>query len=217
HTHTHTHTHHQKSKHHELHLVEKCVIVMLLRADAVDNMTRMVLVNAIYFKGTWDQPFPNTWTYKRKSEKTVIKEEELLFYSDIQFLVFLHRKKQNQYRSGVDLPRQDETLSGPQFKLEESYDLKEVLSSMGMKDAFDETKCDLTGMSGCKELILSKVSHKAFVEVNEEGTEAAAATTCCIELHSLPPKFTANHPFLFFICHNATMSVLFAGRFCSPK
>uniref|UniRef100_A0A3Q2PNU9 Leukocyte elastase inhibitor-like n=1 Tax=Fundulus heteroclitus TaxID=8078 RepID=A0A3Q2PNU9_FUNHE len=103
----------------------------------------------------------------------------------------------------------------PRFKLEEAYDLKEVLSSMGMKDAFDETKCDFFGMSGCKELFLSKVSHKAFVEVNEEGTEAAATTWFGENLCGRP-MFLASNPFLFFIRHNPTMSVLFAGRFCYP-
>uniref|UniRef100_A0A3Q2PRL5 Serpin B6 n=1 Tax=Fundulus heteroclitus TaxID=8078 RepID=A0A3Q2PRL5_FUNHE len=104
----------------------------------------------------------------------------------------------------------------PRFKLEEAYDLKEVLSSMGMKDAFDETKCDFSGMSSCKDLFLSEVSHKAFVQVNEEGTEAAACTRPYAQNLCSTPSFIADHPFLFFIRHNPTMSVLFAGRFCYP-
>ncbi|NWX12621.1 SPB6 protein, partial [Aegotheles bennettii] len=109
-------------------------------------------------------------------------------------------------------------VSLPRFKLEEDYDLKPLLSSMGMVDAFDLGKADFSGMAAGKELVLSKVIHKAFVEVNEEGTEAAAATAGVMMLRCamIVPEFTADHPFLFFIRHNKTCSILFCGRFCSP-
>ncbi|XP_063729885.1 leukocyte elastase inhibitor-like [Eleginops maclovinus] len=107
----------------------------------------------------------------------------------------------------------------PRFKMEESYDLKEILKSMGMVDAFDVTMSDFSGMSKANNLVLSEVVHKAFVEVNEEGTEAAAATAAILMERALliPDTFIADHPFLFFIRHNSTMSVLFAGRYCSPE
>uniref|UniRef100_A0A3Q2TGP8 Leukocyte elastase inhibitor-like n=1 Tax=Fundulus heteroclitus TaxID=8078 RepID=A0A3Q2TGP8_FUNHE len=248
----------RKSKHHELHLVEKCVIVMLLRDDAVDNMTRMVLVNAIYFKGTWDQPFPKVCTFKgkfrlnKKETKPVAMMQHISVFpntsipevncqilempykgKELSMLIILPEnieddttgleklEKHLTYENFMEWTHPDKMkISGlevmlPRFKLEEAYDLKEVLSSMGMKDAFDETKCDFFGMSGCKELFLSKVSHKAFVEVNEEGTEAAATTWFGENLCGRP-MFLASNPFLFFIRHNPTMSVLFAGRFCYP-
>ncbi|NXK52211.1 SPB6 protein, partial [Chauna torquata] len=106
----------------------------------------------------------------------------------------------------------------PRFKLEENYDLKPVLSSMGMPDAFDLLKADFSGISTGNELALSEVVHKAFVEVNEEGTEAAAATAGVMVMRCamIAPDFTADHPFLFFIRHNKTSSILFCGRFCSP-
>lgn len=74
-------------------------------------------------------------------------------------------------------------------------------------------------MSPASNLVLSKVVHKAFLEVNEEGTEAAAATAAVVTERSImiPDMFFADHPFLFFIRHNPTMSVLFAGRYCSPE
>lgn len=109
-------------------------------------------------------------------------------------------------------------VSLPRFKLEQAYDLKSVLSSMGMPDAFDTAKVDLSGMSASNDLVLSEVVHKSFVEVNEEGTEAAAATAAVINFRCamIVPRFTADHPFLFFIRHNKTGNILFYGRFCSP-
>uniref|UniRef100_A0A452IS46 Serpin B6 n=1 Tax=Gopherus agassizii TaxID=38772 RepID=A0A452IS46_9SAUR len=106
----------------------------------------------------------------------------------------------------------------PRFKLEQAYDLKPVLKSMGMADAFDENKVDLSGMSASNDLFLSEVVHKSFVEVNEEGTEAAAATAAVITMRCalIVPQFTADHPFLFVIRHNKTGNILFYGRFCSP-
>ncbi len=114
--------------------------------------------------------------------------------------------------------QQEVRVSLPRFKMEETYDMKSLLVSMGMEDVFDGQKVNLSGMSPNNDLVVSKVVHKAFVEVNEEGTEAAAATRvvanlCCM---MIPPVFNADHPFLFFIRHNPTKTILFYGRFCSP-
>ncbi|KAG7216725.1 hypothetical protein INR49_021108 [Caranx melampygus] len=106
----------------------------------------------------------------------------------------------------------------PRFKMEETYDVNDVLKSMGMEDAFDVTKSNFSGISPANDLVLSKVIHKAFVEVNEEGTEAAAATGATMDVRTviIPAVFNADHPFLFYIRHNPTKTVLFAGRFCCP-
>lgn len=110
-------------------------------------------------------------------------------------------------------------VSLPRFKLEESYDMKNLLISMGMVDAFSEGRCDFSRMSPSNNLVLSKVVHKSFVDVNEEGTEAAAATAATMMLRCapIPPEaFVADHPFLFFIQHTPTRSLLFCGRYSSP-
>ncbi|XP_012411818.1 serpin B6-like [Trichechus manatus latirostris] len=107
----------------------------------------------------------------------------------------------------------------PKFKLEENYDVENVLPSWGMADAFDQARADFSGMSSKRELFLSKVVHKAFVEVNEEGTEAAAATAAVMTLlcGRITQRFCADHPFLFFIQHTKNNSILFCGRFSSPS
>ncbi|XP_040209547.1 serpin B3-like [Rana temporaria] len=103
----------------------------------------------------------------------------------------------------------------PHFKIEESYDLTSHLKNMGMLDAFSQ-KANLSGISGVG-LFVSKVIHKAFIEVNEEGTEAAAATGIVIQPKSATRQFVVNHPFFVLIKHNATNTILFCLKFCSPS
>ncbi|KAM4543870.1 leukocyte elastase inhibitor A-like isoform 1-T2 [Fundulus diaphanus] len=227
----------------------------------VNEMTRMVLVNAIYFKGTWDNAFPRCSTYGaefrlNKNDKKLVQMMQqktnfnLAFISEINCQILEMPYKGMELSMLIFLPKEIEddttglqkleslltyenfmewTQSGlmdnrevdvimPRFKMEEMYDLNKILSSMGMVDAFDMSKCDFSGISRNKGLSLSKVSHKAFVEVNEEGTEAAAATAGIVaDFCGSISFFIADHPFLFFIRHNPTMSILFAGRFCSPE
>lgn len=105
----------------------------------------------------------------------------------------------------------------PRFKLSGEFDLGETLQAMGMVDAFGAA--DFSGMTGQRDLFISEVVHKAFVEVNEEGTEAAAATAVLMK-RSIPPPtpvFRADHPFLFLIRENNTGSVLFLGRVADPS
>ena len=107
----------------------------------------------------------------------------------------------------------------PRFNLDEKLSLADMLAGMGMKDLFIQGVADLSGMDGSKELYVSKVLHRAVVEVNEEGTEAAAATAVVMMLCSMIEKeinFRANHPFLFFIQDKATRSILFLGRLARP-
>ncbi|XP_041670454.1 leukocyte elastase inhibitor-like [Cheilinus undulatus] len=111
------------------------------------------------------------------------------------------------------------TVKLPRFNLEESYNLNEVLKKMGMVDVFDVSKSDFSGMSLANNLVLSKVIHKANVEVTEEGTEATAATGAVVAERAaeLSSEFFADHPFLFFIKHIPSKTILFSGRFCNPE
>ena len=117
----------------------------------------------------------------------------------------------------------DVNLWLPKFKMEENLELKEVLCDLGMKSIFDPGSADFSGIDGTKELYASSVVHKAFVDVNEEGTEAAAATAmmvmrCCAVMSQQDPvEFRADHPFLFFIREERAKAILFLGRAVAPK
>ena len=107
----------------------------------------------------------------------------------------------------------------PKFKLTQQFDLNDILSKMGAEEMFIPGKADLSGITA-EPLFVSKVVHKAFVEVNEEGTEAAAATAIGVTFMCMPlpkPVFKADHPFLFLIRHNDSGAVLFLGRLLKPS
>ena len=97
-------------------------------------------------------------------------------------------------------------------------ELKDILKSMGMRDAFSLPPADFSGMTGIKDLFISNVLHKAFVAVDEKGTEAAAATAVISAGGGIShePVFRADHPFVFFIKDNRSGSILFMGRLTNP-
>jgi serpin B len=106
----------------------------------------------------------------------------------------------------------------PKFTMTAQFELAKTLGAMGMPEAFSGA-ADFSGMTGGRDLYISAVVHKAFVEVNEEGTEAAAATGVAMRLTAAPappPLFRADHPFLFLIRHNPSGSILFLGRITRP-
>ncbi|XP_069880799.1 leukocyte elastase inhibitor-like [Dipodomys merriami] len=233
----------------------------LLSAGMVDTMTRLVLVNAIYFKGNWQEKFMKEDTtdapfrLNKKDTKTVkmmyqkkkfpfgyiqdlncrvlelpYQGEELsmviLLPDDIEDESTGLRKiekqltleKLREWTKLVKLKKPEVKVKLPRFKLEETYVLNSDLAHLGVEDLFISSKADLSGMSGGRDLFISNIVHKSFVEVNEEGTEAAAATGVVATFFSRPHMvdFTADHPFLFFIRHNPTDNILFLGRYSSP-
>ena len=123
------------------------------------------------------------------------------------------------WTSPQNMGKREVDLYLPRFKVEESYDLVPTLQALGMVDAFNDRVANFSGMTGRRDLVVSKVFHKSFVEVTEEGTEAAAATGVGdAVLTSLPIResFRCDHPFLFLIKHIKTNSILFCGRVSSP-
>lgn len=118
------------------------------------------------------------------------------------------------------LRNQSVTVHIPKFKLETEYTLNEMLKEMGMPTAFDPDLADLTGISGMEGLYIQAALHKAFVEVSEEGTEAAGATAVGIGVTSAPAEplvFRADHPFIFIIQDSETGNILFMGRVTDPS
>jgi serpin B len=105
----------------------------------------------------------------------------------------------------------------PRLKITQSFNLSRTLTTMGMPSLFSETDSDLSGMSRTNDLFVSDVVHEATIEVNEEGTEAAAATAVRVRTKSQPPSFRADHPFLYLIIENRTGSMLFLGRVVDPS
>uniref|UniRef100_A0A8C3YHV7 Serpin family B member 1 n=1 Tax=Catagonus wagneri TaxID=51154 RepID=A0A8C3YHV7_9CETA len=232
----------------------------LLASGVVDGTTKLVLVNAIYFKGNWQEKFMTEATadapfrLNKKDSKMVkmmyqkkkfpfgyIKELkcrvlELPYQGRELSMVILLPDSIEDESTGLSKIEQQLTLERlrewtrpenlellevsvhlPRFRLEESYDLNAPLGRLGVQDLFG-SRADLTGMSEARDLFISKVVHKSFVEVNEEGTEAAAATAGMAVFAMLMPEenFLADHPFIFFIRHNSSANILFLGRLSSP-
>lgn len=227
----------------------------LIPKGMLDPMTRLVLVNAIYFKGAWALPFneKNTredtfYVYSKcmtkadfmhrsltaKYYKDNVAEVLEIPYSgkDLSMMILLPLEKygmeklerkldHNLYEKyNNELSRVQVELSLPKFEITADYELSDVLKKMGMASAFSGD-ADFSGMTGKKELYINNIVHKSFIDVNEEGTEAAAATGVVMSKTSRPPsekvKFKADHPFIFFIKDNETNSILFMGRVMNPN
>ena len=109
----------------------------------------------------------------------------------------------------------------PRFKSTQEFELSSALRALGMPQAF-ASNADFSGMTGKRDFAISAVIHKAFVDVNEEGTEAAAATAVTMRALAMrapgppPPVFRADHPFIFLIRDNGSRSILFMGRMTDP-
>ena len=213
----------------------------LIPQGALDAMTRLVLTNAIYFKGDWAIQFDNDNTEDEdffvSPDKTVtaplMYQKEVLKYAQTDTLQLLEMAyKGNDLSMVVLLPKEKDGLAGlekelnaenlaawqkkmykkevlvylPKFKMTSQFGLTDTLKKMGMPDAFDISKADFSGMTGNKDLFISAILHKAFVEVNEKGTEAAAATGVMMAASAVieVPVFRADHPFVFIIKDNTT-------------
>ena len=230
----------------------------LIPQGVINDMTRLVLTNAIYFKGEWVKQFDKENTTDedfRINENDSVKvpmmqrtDEEAEFnyaenkdlqilempYSgeDLSMLILLPKDDdlakvenslsiENLAQWKKDLKKQRVEVFVPKFKFETKYLMTEDLKAMGMPTAFG-LGADFSGMDGKKDLFISEVIHQAFVEVNEEGTEAAAATGVVMMLGALPgeetkiPVFRADHPFIFLIQEKNSGNILFVGRVVNP-
>jgi serine protease inhibitor len=225
----------------------------LLPENLVNTDTRMVLINAIYFKADWlaqfdanstsDAPFflldDSQVTVKMMYEHMSIpyikgdgyQAVELPYAGDTAAMDIIAPDAGTfeAFESSFDKEAYDATLSGmqsttvelglPKFTFTRDFNLSEVLGGMGMPDAFDPDLADFSGMTGKKDLYIGNVVHKAFVAVDEKGTEAAAATAVIMMPASAiesPMVLEVNHPFIFIIRDLINGQILFIGRVLNP-
>ena len=232
------------------HTAEK-INELIARGD-IDVDTRLVLTNAIYFKGDWARRFSEQMTRKSpfwlESGKSVdvpmmansgeysyaepddsLQVLELPYEGDaLTMVVLLPRKGRRALEPDLTsqnlaawlsaLHREEVELFLPKFKFQSKFYLKKNLKTMGMHDAFDD-RADFSAMTGNKDLYIGKVIHQADIEVNETGTEAAAATAVVMQRKSMALRvmFRADHPFIFLIRHQPTGAILFMGKVMNPN
>ena len=229
----------------------------LIPAGELNDLTRLVLANAIYFKGDWAHPFecgktttaPFWLSPERSCQVPMMRQTQTLAYANMEDLQALELPYAGEHLSMlILLPKQRDGLTAlernltvenldlwtkylapqevqvslPCFKIECCLKLHDILPGMGMSNAFDPApdKANFSGMDGQENwLFISAIFHQAFVEVNEEGSEAAAATAVVMSLRgiSLPEVFQADRPFIFLIRERRTDNVLFLGRFAQPE
>jgi serine protease inhibitor len=235
-------------------------------ADQVNDMTRLILVNAVYFKAKWILPFKERNTEPRDFFRTANEKIPVPTMLQTSFFPFRHvdgvklvRLPYEDFKLGmvIILPDdidgleelevrltldkfrewanfkserkyQEVTVSLPKFKFEADLRLNEELVLLGMPSVFDPKTADFSGIDGVKPtdsdrgegLFIQHVIHRAFIDVDEQGTEAAATTAATKEMKSAPHEpleFRADHPFLFLIHDEETGAILFMGRVTDPS
>ena len=225
----------------------------MIDASMLSDFTKMVLTNAIYFKGDWANPFDPENTFETDfsldsdepvkidmmenadSDFNYTETEDLqilelqYFGNDLSMIIVLPKENsisiaENKINAENLSAWKDNLIQGdiivqiPKFKFEKKYSLNNIMRQMGIIDAFEPDIADFSGMDGTKWLFISEAIHQSFIEVNEEGTEAAAATAIVMEATHIPEykEFIADHPFLFLIQHKETGAILFMGKVMNP-
>ncbi len=227
----------------------------LIPEGGVDELTRLVLANAIYFNAKWIHTFPEqetsagTFTTLKGTEVTVpmmrwttpsnvpytqgegYQAIELPYHGPASMVILvpdagnfaefetaLTGQRLQEIIAGME--RQGVELTMPRWEYETEFSLSDTLRELGMTTAFDPEQANFSGMDGTEELFISDVFHKAFVSVDEEGTEAAAATAVVVGTTAMPVQdveLTIDRPFIYLIRHTRSNAVLFLGRVVDPS
>jgi len=228
----------------------------MIKENNINALTRLILTNAIYFKGSWQKPFDPSATelrpfyVSRDTEKEVqmmwqrsdfrytndnlVQVLELPYSgSGVSMIVILPKEERTLHeveqqlslelfkRWISNLKMESVEVYLPKFRIECRLELRTVLMNMGMSDAFTDA-ADFSGMDGTKKLKIQNVIHQSFVEVDEKGTEAAAATAVIVGIKASPygekyVVFKADRPFLFILYDKTHDLILFMGRLSNPE
>jgi serpin B len=227
----------------------------LLPEGSVDALTRLVLANAIYFKGSWYTAFDVNATQAAPFtlldgsqvdvDMMALNGEHLMYSQGNGFQVIQLPYMSTDFVMTLIVPDEGEfpiienalsaetyqnwtsqldytlvNVQMPKFDFETSVNANAILVALGMGEAFDASAADFSGMTDADKLVISEVLHKATITVDESGTEAAAATAVVMKLTSAMPEdaidLVMDRPFMFFIEHQPTGSVLFMGRVVEP-
>ena len=225
----------------------------LIPQGTIDELTRLVLTNAVYFNAAWQHQFGKNATADgqfhlldgRQVTVPMMRQQESFGYTkgegyqaielpydgnELSMVVLLPDAGQfATFEEGLQAQQVGEIISGlqrsrvdltmPRFEFDSEFSLKDSLAGLGMPIAFTEN-ADFSGMTGKRELLISAVIHKAFVSVDETGTEAAAATAVIVGVTSAPieppVKVTLDRPFIFLIRDIETGAIIFIGRVLNP-
>jgi len=224
----------------------------LIPPGVIDDLTRLVLTNAIYFNAAWLNPFQESATEDgpfhtldgREVQVPMMRQMASVGYAkgegyqavelpydgqELSMMILLadagefeafEGRLNADFFSSIagDLTSRQVSLTMPKFKYESMFSLRNTLTELGMPRAFSDT-ADFSGMNGEGGLYIQDVLHKAFVSVDEKGTEAAAATAVVVGTTSAPSpdvELTIDRPFVFLIRDVQTGAVLFAGRVLDP-
>jgi len=225
----------------------------LIPQGAIDEWTRLVLTNAIYFNAAWAYPFDEGVTadgpfylldggqvtvpmmkqtqFFGYTEGTGYQAVELPYDGNELSMVILLPEAGNfeAFEETLNAQQVSDIISSlqpthialtvPRFEFDSEFSLKDTLADMGMPIAFSPDEADFSGMDGRTvhpKLFISNVVHKAFVAVDEAGTEAAAATAVIVGIISMPGEVTIDRPFIFLIRDIETGAILFVGRVLNP-
>jgi serpin B len=223
----------------------------LIAKGAVDNLTRLIVVNAIYLKAAWRTAFLESATapasFVRLDGSTIDvptmqetadlsyaaglgwKAVELPYVGDSLAMTVIVPEDLAKFEATLDGPGFEAIaaalkptsvrLSFPKFGLETLADLGNVLKALGMPDAFDPNRADFGGITTAEQLYISAVIHQANLDVDEQGTEASAATAVVLGTTAMPVDqvtLQVDHPFLFALRDTKTGAILFLGRVTEP-
>jgi serpin B len=225
----------------------------LIPTGMLNEMTRLVLTNAVYFKGAWTNRFdPARNTQEEFTSLDGAKSKVEMMNNSFTGAAFVEKDysvvslpyEGGNFAMMAVLPEDFASfqttmnadllneilqklteshtmvhLTMPKFSFESSIDLGETLPAMGMSDAFDINNADFSGMTGGKDLYISDVVHQAFIDVNEDGTEAAAATMVSMAPTSMPGEaitLRLDRPFIYLIYNTQTNAVVFMGHVVAP-